>query len=203
VQTGSRDVVTHVVRQNKILFAFSSPLNPGNKPVAGADMNEHLAKHGDGVKDVAFTVTDCRALHASAVKRGATSIAEPHEESDENGTVLMATVATYGDTHHTFVQRIDYRGPFLPGYRAVTKVDPLVKLTPPIGLDFIDHVVGNMPDGNMLTTVEWYERVLQVRRPRHCRCCMFPHSVVSHSFTASGAWTTSKSTRSTLHCGLW
>jgi 4-hydroxyphenylpyruvate dioxygenase len=165
VQTGSRDVVTHVVRMGTILFAFSSQLNPGATTVLGDEIGAHLTKHGDGVKDVAFAVADCRAMFEAAVKRGATSVVEPTESSDEFGSVVTATIRTYGDTLHSFVQRGSYSGPFLPGYRAVTgPADPLLAITPAIGLERIDHIVGNMPDKGMLPTVEWYERVMQFHR---------------------------------------
>lgn len=132
-------------------------------------MNAHLAMHGDGVRDVAFAVSDCRAIFASAVARGATAVVEPHEETDEHGTVVLATVRTYGDTLHSFVQRGAYSGVFLPGFRAVAgaaqgAADPLLRVTPPVGLDFIDHVVGNMPDLGMEPAVQWYEKVLQFHR---------------------------------------
>jgi 4-hydroxyphenylpyruvate dioxygenase len=164
LETGSRSVVSHVVRQNRIFFVFSSALNPTPTELLGDEMGSHLARHGDGVKDVAFTVQDCRAIYASAVSRGAKSISEPQELTDENGTVVMATVQTYGHTVHTFVERKNYTGPFLPGYRAVTSTDPLLNVTPPIGLDFVDHVVGNMPDKGMEPTVQWYEKILQFHR---------------------------------------
>jgi len=165
MQTGSRDVVTHVVRMGSILFAFSSQLNPGATTVLGDEIGAHLTKHGDGVKDVAFAVADCRAMYEAAVKRGATSVLEPTESSDEFGSVVTATIRTYGDTLHSFVQRGSYSGPFLPGYRAVTgPADPLLSITPAIGLERIDHIVGNMPDKGMLPTVEWYERVMQFHR---------------------------------------
>jgi 4-hydroxyphenylpyruvate dioxygenase len=90
---------------------------------------------------------------------------EPHDESDASGTVVLATIKTYGDTLHTFVERKGYTGVFLPGYRLATKsADPLLTLTPPVGLQCIDHVVGNMPDAGMTPVVEWYERVLQFHR---------------------------------------
>jgi 4-hydroxyphenylpyruvate dioxygenase len=128
-------------------------------------MSSHLAAHGDGVKDVAFGVADARAIYESAMKRGAKSVAEPQELTDEDGTVVVATVQTYGDTVHTFVQRNGYRGAFLPGYRAApASADPFLTITPPIGLDFIDHVVGNMPDAGMEPSVQWYEKVLQFHR---------------------------------------
>lgn len=164
LETGSRDIVTHVVRQGSIRFAFSSALNPGAAPSLGDDIGRHLQKHGDGVKDVAFAVENCRAIFASAVARGAEVVQAPTELTDEHGTVVFATIKTYGDTLHSFVQRGSYAGPFLPGFRAVAEADPLAKVTPPVGLDFIDHVVGNMPDHGMMSVVEWYERVLQFHR---------------------------------------
>lgn len=165
LETGSRNVVTHVVRQGKILFAFSSPLNPGATALDGDEIGAHLCKHGDGVKDVAFSVSDCRSLYASAMSRGAESILAPTEMTDDNGTVVMATIKTYGDTLHSFVERKEYRGVFLPGYKAVDgSRDPMLTITPPIGMEFIDHVVGNMPDQGMIPTVEWYEKVLQFHR---------------------------------------
>jgi len=184
LETGSRDVCAHVVQQGRIRFVLSSPLHAGTAASAAsagassaaaaaggatetaAEMNAHLAAHGDGVRDVAFAVSDCRAIFASAVKRGAAVVAEPREESDEHGTVVIATVRTYGDTLHSFVQRGDYRGAFLPGFRAAAAgaADPLLRVTPPVGLDFIDHVVGNMPDLGMEPAVRWYEQVLQFHR---------------------------------------
>lgn len=166
LETGSRDVCTHVVRQDQVVFAFSSPLNPpsGTGKVLGQNMHEHLAEHGDGVKDIAFAVEDCRKIHAAAVARGAESVADPEEHTDEHGTVIMATVKTYGDTVHTFVQRGDYSGPFLPGYKAVTTKDALSASLPPIGLERIDHCVGNMPADGMAPCVDWYESKLQFHR---------------------------------------
>jgi 4-hydroxyphenylpyruvate dioxygenase len=140
MQTGSRNVVTHVIRQGRIRFAFSSSLNPGSAPSLGDDIGAHLLKHGDGVKDVAFAVENCRAIFASAVARGASVVQEPTEVTDEHGTVVVATIKTYGDTLHSFIQRGAYSGPFLPGFKAVAIADPLATITPPVGLDFIDHV---------------------------------------------------------------
>jgi 4-hydroxyphenylpyruvate dioxygenase len=165
LETGSRNVVTHVVKQGQIVFAFSSPLSPAPAPEMGDDMNAHLAKHGDGVKDVAFTVADVRSIFDSAVARGAAVVQAPTETSDEHGSVVVATIKTYGDTLHSFVERKAYRGVFLPGYAAVDgAADPLTRITAPIGLDYVDHVVGNMPDAGMIPTVEWYERTLQFHR---------------------------------------
>jgi len=153
-------VVTHVIKQNNIIFAFSSPLNPGNK-IFGA----HLEMHGDGVRDVAFTVDDARGIYNLAVKNGAKSVMEPTELKDKHGTVILASIQTYGDTVHTFVQRNDYKGIFLPGYVSKEGIkDPLVDITPAVGLQFVDHVVGNQPDQQMETIAKWYEEKLKFHR---------------------------------------
>uniref|UniRef100_A0A7S1C8I8 4-hydroxyphenylpyruvate dioxygenase n=1 Tax=Bicosoecida sp. CB-2014 TaxID=1486930 RepID=A0A7S1C8I8_9STRA len=164
LETGSRDVVTHVVVQGTIRFAFSSQLNVGATTCLGADMGEHFVKHGDAVKDVAFAVEDCRRIFEAAKARGAEVVSEPEEVTDDDGTVVMATIKTYGDTLHTFVERGSYSGAFLPGFKAVEEVDPLVTCTPPVALDFIDHCVGNMPPDGMIPAVEWYEKKLQFHR---------------------------------------
>eukprot|EP01138_Halocafeteria_seosinensis_P006525 gb/GECG01006670.1/.p1 GENE.gb/GECG01006670.1/~~gb/GECG01006670.1/.p1 ORF type:complete len:399 (+),score=54.39 gb/GECG01006670.1/:1-1197(+) len=166
LETGHRNMVTHVVRQNKIIFAFSSALNPPGqqKPVLGDDMAEHHKKHGDGVKDVAFCVEDAKRMYDQAMERGAESVREPFEEEDEEGKVIMATVKTYGDTVHTFVQRNNYKGTFLPNFKPVQLEDPLVHCTAPVGLNYMDHVVGNVPEGDMNVKADWYEKVLQFHR---------------------------------------
>jgi len=160
--TGSRAVATHVVRQNKILLAFASALNPSG-PVS-KEIGAHMQTHGDAVKDVAFTVDDCRGIYDVAVRRGAVSVKAPYDMKDEFGVVTMATIRTYGDCTHTFVQRNNYTGVFLPGFRAITEVDPFVSFAGPAGLDFIDHCVGNQDDNAMMPVVQWYEQVLQFHR---------------------------------------
>jgi len=159
LETKSRDVATHVIRQGKIFLAFSSPLNP--KETA---MGRRIMIKGDAAKDVAFTVDDCRSIYNKAVERGAVSVMEPLEETDENGTVVRATVQTYGDTVHTFVERKNYKGVFLPGFAPVTTRDPLATLLPAPGLAFIDHVVGNQPDDGMEPVSKWYEKILDFHR---------------------------------------
>eukprot|EP00116_Pleurobrachia_bachei_P006606 sb/3466868/ len=125
----------------------------------------HITKHGDAVKDVAFSVEDCKGLYKRAIENGAVSVREPWTESDENGTVTFATVRTYGDTTHTFVERGGWNGPnFLPGYKVLTTNDPITKLLPVIGLKFIDHIVGNQPDLEMEDAAKWYEKMLQFHR---------------------------------------
>ncbi|XP_070203940.1 4-hydroxyphenylpyruvate dioxygenase-like isoform X2 [Littorina saxatilis] len=152
--------LAHVVRQNKIIFVFQSMLEPG-KP---AEMGAHLVKHGDAVKDVAFEVEDLDAIFKGAVQRGAQVVAEPWEESDENGKVRMARVQTYGDTTHTLIERSGYKGPFLPGYKPAPYTDPVAKALPVIGLEVIDHIVGNQPDLAMTNVAEWYEKTLMFHR---------------------------------------
>jgi len=104
LETGSKDIVTHVVRQNNIVFALSSALQPGNK-----EMGAHHEKHGDGVRDVAFAVEDAEAAYNAAVTNGAISIRAPERfKSEQDGEIVLASVQTYGDTVHTFVERRNY-----------------------------------------------------------------------------------------------
>ncbi len=148
LETGHRDVVSHVIRQRNIFLHFQSPLNPNAK-----HFSEHMSLHGDAVRDVAFTVDDCRGIYRKAVERGAKPIREPWVEEDGHGRVIMATVATYGDVEHTFVERKAYTGTFLPGFLDVP-ADPLEALLPPTGLDVVDHIVGNQPDNEMVTACD-------------------------------------------------
>ena len=132
------------MRNGKVLFAFVSPLNPGNSEFA-----KELEKHGDGVKDVAFLVDDAQGIHDKAVSRGAKSVKAPETLKDENGSVIIASVATYGDTIHTFVQRVDYTGPFLPGFKVHHLKEVFNSVMPQVDLLEVDHCVGNQPDLQM------------------------------------------------------
>ncbi|RWS25842.1 4-hydroxyphenylpyruvate dioxygenase-like protein [Leptotrombidium deliense] len=159
LETGSREVVSHAVRQRKIIFVFSSALNPGNQ-----EMGNHLVTHGDGVKDIAFAVEDLDAIVAVAKQRGATMVKDIWEESDKCGRVRYAVLQTYGDTTHTLIERGNYSGLFLPGYHLpLTKTQIFDKL-PTVGLDFIDHCVGNQPDDAMESVTQWYEKSLLFHR---------------------------------------
>lgn len=150
----------HVVKQNKIMFVFASALNPNNEV-----MGRHLVTHGDGAKDIAFNVEDLDAIVKRAKERGAKVVREIWEEEDEGGRVRFATVQTYGDTTHTFVERGDYKGLFLPGYKPpLTPVDRILAKLPAPHLDFIDHIVGNQPNLEMESTVDWYEKHLMFHR---------------------------------------
>lgn len=120
------------------MYAFVSPLNPGDE-----EFGRHMEKHGDGVRDVAFLVDDARGIYNKAVQRGAKGIREPEELTDENGTVVIATVQTYGDTLHSFVERRDYKGVFMPGYRAHHLKEHFNDVVPVPHFERVDHVVGN------------------------------------------------------------
>ncbi|KAI7881805.1 4-hydroxyphenylpyruvate dioxygenase [Lichtheimia hyalospora FSU 10163] len=164
LETGSRDVSAHVVRQGDATFVFECAIQPeGN-----TEMVNEIARRGDGVKDVAFTVTDCRAVYEKAIAKGAKSIKAPEEITDEDGTIVMATVATYGDVHHTLIERTNYKGIFLPGYKdsatSLRYTDPLEDILPHVPLSHIDHVVGNQPDNEMNPIAEFYERVFDFHR---------------------------------------
>ncbi|ESO97258.1 hypothetical protein LOTGIDRAFT_214078 [Lottia gigantea] len=161
LETGSRKIAAHVVRQNKIIYVFASMLEPFQPEECG----QHLLKHGDAVKDVAFEVEDLDAIFKRAVERGASVVHEPWEVSDDNGSVRMATIKTYGDTTHTFIDRSRYTGPFLPEYKLINdKKDPLLTNLPEIGLLLIDHIVGNQPNECMTPATEWYEKNLMFHR---------------------------------------
>eukprot|EP01132_Coremiostelium_polycephalum_P001140 gene1140-1446_t len=160
LETGERKYCTHVIRQQDITMAFVSPLTNDD-----TKFGEHMTLHGDGVKDVAFKVNDVRNIYKQAIAAGAKSVAEPYELTDENGTVLLATIESpYGNTTHTFVNRSKYNGVFLPTFTTTVFQDPLSKITGPVGLLHTDHIVSNQPDQQMTPVVEWYENVLKFHR---------------------------------------
>jgi 4-hydroxyphenylpyruvate dioxygenase len=132
--------------------------------VAIEEIQEHIGMHGDAVKDVAFEVDDVRGLFLEAVRNGAKVIKEPYELSDRNGTVVCATIATYGETTHTLIQRDQYKGAFLPGYRETRSVEPLDGFLPKIELEAIDHCVGNQDWNQMTDVCDYYENTLGFHR---------------------------------------
>jgi len=159
LETGSRQVVSHVIKLNKILFQFQSALTPNN-----SEYGDHLVFHGDGVKDVAFTVNNLETVVETARKNGAKIVKEIWTEQDDNGTVRMACIQTYGDTSHTLIDRSNYNGDFLPNYKPHPNDDLLLEKLPETDLKFIDHIVGNMPDNEMEDAVKWYEKALEFHR---------------------------------------
>src|SRR5690554_5888402 len=150
LETGSRDTVSYVLKQDKIRLVLTSPLN------SKSPINEHIVKHGDGVKVIALWVEDARSAYEETTKRGAKSFMEPTVEKDEHGEVVRSGIYTYGETVHLFVERKNYNGKFLPGFRE-WKSDYNPSVT---GFKYIDHMVGNVGWGEMNTWVKWYEDVM-------------------------------------------
>jgi 4-hydroxyphenylpyruvate dioxygenase len=150
LETGVRDKASYVLAQDKIRLVLTTPLN-SNSPI-----NEHLRKHGDGVKVIALWVEDASKAFEETTKRGAKPFMQPTVEKDENGEVVRSGIYTYGETVHIFVERKNYKGTFLPGYKPwKSDYNPT-----PTGLKFIDHMVGNVGWGEMNKTVKWYEDVM-------------------------------------------
>jgi len=166
LETGERNLATHVVKKGKIIFAFSTSYGPYE--YKDNTMAEHLTKHGDGVKDIALTVEDAKKTYQVAVGRGAKSVGEPKVLEDENGTVIIASIQTYGDTIHTFVQRTvngkEYKGVFLPGFKEHFLRDPINDIMADTKLDIIDHIVGNQGEHDMEPTADWYAKMLDFHR---------------------------------------
>ncbi len=150
-ETGHRDAADYVLEAGAARFAISGIVRPGTA------IAEHVARHGDGVIDVAIRVPDAARAYQLAVARGATGLQEPTAEEDEYGKVVTSAIATYGETRHTFVQRRDYSGPFLPGYFTPSAQPPLAAT---LHFTAIDHVVGNVELGHMDEWVEYYHRIL-------------------------------------------
>ncbi len=150
LETGVRDRTSYVLKQDKIRLVLTTPLNE-NSPI-----NDHLKKHGDGVKVVALWVEDATSAYEETTKRGARSFMEPTVEKDEFGEVVRSGIYTYGETVHIFVERKNYNGIFLPGYKEwKSDYNP-----EPVGLKYIDHMVGNVGWNEMNTWVKFYEDVM-------------------------------------------
>lgn len=150
LETGSTDEVSYVLKQEKIRLVLTTPLN------SASPINAHLAKHGDGVKVIALWVEDATSAFEETTKRGAKPFMKPTVEKDEHGEVVRSGIYTYGETVHIFVERKNYNGIFLPGFKE-WKSDYNPTST---GLKFIDHMVGNVGWGEMNQWVEWYEKVM-------------------------------------------
>ena len=156
LETGVRDRSSHVLEQGRVRFVLTAPL------MGTSEIARHVAAHGDGVRVIALGVPDAEHAYRYAVQHGARGVREPWEEADDAGPVRMATIATYGDTLHTFVERGDYDGAFLPGYRAVDDGPPGAEL-----FAGIDHVVGNVELGRLDEWVGYYERVFGMTEMIH------------------------------------
>ncbi|OIJ99511.1 4-hydroxyphenylpyruvate dioxygenase [Streptomyces monashensis] len=154
-ENGSRETASYVLENGSARFVFTSVIRPSTP--WGEFLSRHVAEHGDGVIDLAIEVPDARAAHAYAVGHGARSLAEPYEVKDEHGTVVLAAIATYGETRHTLVERTGYDGPYLPGYVAAR---PMVAQPAQRTFQAIDHCVGNVELGRMDEWVAFYNNVM-------------------------------------------
>jgi 4-hydroxyphenylpyruvate dioxygenase len=150
-ETGCRDETTYVLESGQARFVLRGPVRPGT-PLA-----RHVAAHGDGVIDLAIGVQSAESAYDYATRRGARGLAGPRTREDDQGKVVLASIAAYGDTQHTLVERSSYSGPYLPGYRAA---QPIV--APPARPLFtaVDHCVGNVELGRMDEWVGFYQRVM-------------------------------------------
>ena len=150
LETGSKDAVSYVLKQDKIRLVLTTPLT--SKSI----INDHIVKHGDGVKVIALWVDDARKAYKETTSRGATSYLEPTVETDEDGELIKAGIYTYGETVHMFIERKNYHGIFMPGFQEwKTDYNP-----PTSGLKYIDHMVGNVGWNQMDVWVKWYEDVM-------------------------------------------
>ena len=150
LETGSKEEVSYVLKQGKIKIVLTTPLN------SKSSINEHLRKHGDGVKVIALLVNDAISAYNETIKRGAKSYFPPTLSQDESGKIITSGIYTYGETVHVFVERKNYKGVFFPGFvKWESNYNP-----PGAGLKFIDHIVGNVGWGQMNTWVNWYEKVM-------------------------------------------
>ncbi|HKT37017.1 MAG TPA: 4-hydroxyphenylpyruvate dioxygenase [Ktedonobacterales bacterium] len=152
LETGVRDRASYVLEQGKIRLVLTSALT-GDSPIS-----EHVARHGDGVKDIALEVPDAAKAYRQAIAAGARSALEPTVTEDSFGQVRRSAIYTYGETIHTFVERMDYAGVFLPGYKPLEAESAARRRG--VGLAAIDHVVGNVELGKMDEWVKFYENVL-------------------------------------------
>ena len=150
LETGATDSVSYVLRQDKITLVLTTPI------VANGPLNDHLNRHGDGVKAVALWVDDATQSWKETTSRGAVSAFEPETREDGKGKVVLSGIETYGDTIHVFVERKAYNGVFLPGYETWNPAGGADSL----GLKFIDHMVGNVGWGEMNTWCEFYAKVM-------------------------------------------
>jgi 4-hydroxyphenylpyruvate dioxygenase len=150
-ETGTRDRASYLVQQGKIRFVLTTALSPES------EIAEHVKLHGDGVHEIALWVDDAASAYRETTKRGARGVLEPTVLKDEHGEVRVSAIAAYGDTLHGFIERKNYCGVFLPGFRPVDADDPVAR---PVGLKYIDHMVGNVGWGQMNAWVSFYRDVM-------------------------------------------
>ncbi len=157
-ETGTRECASYLLVQDKIRLVLTTALAPEH-PIA-----DHVRLHGDGVRDIALWVDDAESAWRETTRRGAESVRAPETLRDAHGEARLASIATYGDTIHTFVERGNYAGVFLPGFAPVEEEDALAR---PVGLRFIDHMVGNVGWGEMNRWVDFYRDAMGFRMFKH------------------------------------
>ena len=163
LETGSKTITSRVVSNNNVTFVFTSALRAAdnlNDQFSDEDkklireIHDHVAKHGDAVSDVAFEVDNAKTMFEKAVVNGAVVRQPPSDVRDSDGHVTLAVIKTFGDVTHTFVERSQYRGVFLPGYVPVIAKDPVNDYLPKVEFEVIDHCVGNQDWNELQSTVE-------------------------------------------------
>ncbi len=148
LETGNRERASYLLEQGKVRFVLTTPYHPGNF------ISQHIEKHGDGVRDIALEVDDAESAFNETVKRGAVPEMEPTKIEDENGFIIRSAIRTYGDTIHSFIQRNDYKGLFLPGFSDASA--KAIKGIKDVGFRSVDHMVGNVELGKMNEWVRFY-----------------------------------------------
>lgn len=157
-ETGVRDRASYLLTQDKIRFVLTTAIRPDLSAEAKL-IADHVYQHGDGVRDLALWVDDARDAYDKAIERGAESVHEPRVMRDDDGEIVIAAIKTYGDTIHSLVERRNYKGLFMPGYRSM-KMHYQAK---PAGLKYVDHCVGNVELGKMNVWVDFYATVMGFR----------------------------------------
>ena len=160
LETNSREIVSHVVKKNKIVLVFESSYDPKDKKGIGS----HISKHGDGVRDVAFSVENCKLVYDLVKKRGAKIIDDFKIDKDDKGEVSSFSILAYNDTIHSFIERKNYKGLFLPHFIKHSDKEIFNNEDNSINIEFIDHVVCNHLEGEMEITAQFYEKFLDFHR---------------------------------------
>ncbi len=171
LETGNKERASYLLEQGKIRFVLTTPYHPDSF------IAEHIKQHGDGVRDIALEVDDAASAFAETTKRGAVSVMKPTKFEDENGYIIRSSIKTYGDTIHSFIERKNYKGLFLPGF--VDASAKSIKGNTDVGLRSIDHMVGNVELGKMNFYVNYYADVMGFKQ-----LVSFDDKDISTEFTA-------------------
>jgi 4-hydroxyphenylpyruvate dioxygenase len=152
LETGNKEHASYLLEQGKIRFVLTSPYHPDNF------ISKHIERHGDGVRDIALEVDDAASAYNETTKRGAEGVLEPTKVEDDNGYIVRSAIKTYGDTIHSFIERKNYKGLFMPGF--IDAGSKAIKGIKDVGLRSIDHMVGNVELGKMNFYVDHYAKIM-------------------------------------------